>query len=183
MIVAGPPRLDKDKKLVIVEAGPPRLDNIINFNIMIQGVVIKKIEKLEDSRGWLAEIYRSDEDRYQSAMGYVSLTKPGVVRGPHEHRLQSDLFVFLGPGNFELHLWDNRKDSPTQGEYFKLVVGAENPVTVLVPPRVVHGYKCVSEISAWSINLPDKLYKGAGKKEEVDEIRWEKDPESPYKIA
>ena len=33
-----------------------------------------------------------------------------------------------------------------------------------------------------SINLPDKLYKGDGKKEEIDEIRWEQDLESPYKI-
>jgi len=30
--------------------------------------------------------------------------------------------------------------------------------------------------------LPDKLYKGANKKEEIDEIRWEEDKNSPYKI-
>jgi len=33
-----------------------------------------------------------------------------------------------------------------------------------------------------SINMPDKLYKGVLKQDEIDEIRWEKDPESPYKI-
>jgi hypothetical protein len=46
----------------------------------------------------------------------------------------------------------------------------------------VHGYKCISDVPAYSINLPDKLYKGKDKSEEVDEIRWEKDENSPFKI-
>lgn len=149
---------------------------------MIQGVVVKKLNKFEDERGWLMEIFRTDELQYQPVMSYVSVTKPGVVRGPHEHQFQSDLFVFLGPGSFELHLWDRRENSETKGEYLKLEAGENDPMAVIVPPGVVHGYKCVSETPAWSINLPDKLYKGQDKKEEVDEIRWEKDPESPYKI-
>lgn len=128
------------------------------------------------------EIFRTDELKYQPVMSYVSVTKPGVVRGPHEHKFQSDLFVFLGPGSFELHLWDRREGSETEGEHFQAEFGENNPAAVIVPPGVVHGYKCVSESPAWCINLPDKLYKGEGKKEEVDEIRWEKDPDSPYKI-
>lgn len=148
----------------------------------MQGVIIKKITKNEDSRGWLAEIYRDDEINYKPAMSYVSVTKSGIARGPHEHKFQSDCFVFTGPGKFELYLWDNREGSETKGEYLKMEVGAENPTMVIVPPGVVHGYKCVSEEDAYCINLPDKLYKGEGKKEEADEIRWEQDPNSPFKI-
>jgi dTDP-4-dehydrorhamnose 3,5-epimerase len=51
-----------------------------------------------------------------------------------------------------------------------------------VPPGVVHGYKCISQGPALSINLPDKLYKGVLKADEIDEIRWEEDKNSPYKI-
>lgn len=149
---------------------------------MLRGVIIKKLEKFSDDRGWLAEIYREDDAKYQPAMGYVSVTKPGIVRGPHEHKFQSDFFVFVGPGSFNLFLWDNRKDIETFGRQETIEVGENNPVGVLVPPGVVHGYKCISEIPAYSINLPDKLYKGEGKKEEVDEIRWEKDANSPFKI-
>ena len=148
----------------------------------MEGVIIKKLIKNEDSRGWLAEIYRNDELNYQPVMGYVSATKSGVIRGPHEHKFQSDCFVFVGPGKFEFHLWDNRENSETKGEYLKIEVGEANPTMVIVPPGVVHGYKCVSEEDAYSINLPDKLYKGPNKSEEVDEIRWEKDPNSPFKI-
>lgn len=150
---------------------------------MIQGVVIKNIQRFQDERGWLGEIFRNDETDYRSAMAYVSMTKPGVVRGPHEHVHQSDCFVFIGPGNFRLHLWDGRKESETFGENLEIEVGENNPMYVIVPPGVVHGYKCIGDENAYCINLADKLYKGEGKKEEVDEIRWEKDPNSPFKIV
>ncbi|MDD3285375.1 MAG: dTDP-4-dehydrorhamnose 3,5-epimerase family protein [Patescibacteria group bacterium] len=149
---------------------------------MIKGVIIKEIKKFSDDRGWLMEIYRRDESDSAPAMSYVSLTLPGVVRGPHEHVYQSDFFVFIGPGRFRLHLWDRRTDSATKGEKMEIEVGEDNPCSVLVPPGVVHGYQCISEVPALSINLPDKLYKGVLKQDEIDEIRWEQNPESPYKI-
>lgn len=149
---------------------------------MIDGVIIKRLKKNEDARGWLAEIYRNDEFEYTPAMSYVSATKPGVARGPHEHKSQSDFFVFMGPGRFRVYLWDNRAGSETYKEKMELEGGEGEEIAVLVPPGVVHGYKCISEIDGWSINLPNKLYAGVGKKESVDEIRWEKDAESPFKI-
>jgi len=148
----------------------------------MEGVIIKKIIKFEDGRGWLAEVWRSDEMNYQPVMSYVSATKPGVIRGPHEHVHQSDCFIFLGPGNFELYLWDARPGSKTSGQYEKMKMGEKNPVFVLVPPGIVHGYKNISNQDAFCINLPDKLYKGKGKKEEADEVRWEGKADSPYKI-
>ncbi len=149
---------------------------------MIEGVIIKNLQKYDDQRGWLAEIWRSDEVDYTPAMAYASITKAGVARGPHEHVKQSDYFVFFGPGTFELHLWDRRENSSTKEEYFKEEFGENNPAVVIVPPGVVHGYKNISDTDALSINLADKLWRGVGKKEEVDEIRWEVDPNSPYKI-
>lgn len=150
---------------------------------MIEGVIIKQLNKFEDDRGWLTEIYRGDELNYNPIMSYVSSTKPGIVRGPHEHTKQSDCFVFIGPGDFELHLWDNREKSKTNGQYLKISAGENNPTMVIVPPGVVHGYKNISGKDAWCINLPDKLYKGKKKQEEVDEKRWEEKKDSQYKIT
>ncbi|MBU0536213.1 MAG: dTDP-4-dehydrorhamnose 3,5-epimerase family protein [Nanoarchaeota archaeon] len=150
---------------------------------MIKGIIIKDLNKNEDQRGWLSEVYRKDENNFKPVMTYVSFTNFGQKRGPHEHRLQSDFFVFLGPGDFELYLWDNRKDSPTFGENMKVVVGENNKVSVVVPPGVVHGYKAISKSGSLSINLPDKLYKGENKKDEVDEIRYEEDNDSRFKIV
>lgn len=150
---------------------------------MIDGVIIKELKKNEDDRGYLMEVYRHDELDYQVAMSYLSWTKPGVVRGPHEHTYQSDYFIFPGPGTFRLYLWDRRPLSPTTGEKITLDVGVDNPTVVIVPPGVVHGYQAISAEPALSINFPDKLYRGISKGSEVDEIRWEKDSNSPYKIS
>ncbi|MBD3248044.1 dTDP-4-dehydrorhamnose 3,5-epimerase [Candidatus Falkowbacteria bacterium] len=149
---------------------------------MIDGVIVKELKKYEDERGWLAEIYRKDEDEYQPAMSYISITMPGKVRGPHEHVKQTDFFVFAGPGTFEVYLWDRRERSATRDQHMRFEVGEGRPAVVVVPPGVVHGYKCVSEKPAMSINMPDKLYKGEAKKEDIDEIRWEDNQDSPYKI-
>ncbi|PIR92131.1 dTDP-4-dehydrorhamnose 3,5-epimerase [Candidatus Falkowbacteria bacterium CG10_big_fil_rev_8_21_14_0_10_44_15] len=157
---------------------------------MIEGVITKKITISKDKRGWLAEFWRSDEMKnFVPVMAYVSMTKSGFVRGPHEHVYQSDCFVFVGPGSFHLHLWDARTathrhgPSQTAKQYEILRVGEKNPTLVIVPPGVVHGYKCVSKTDGYVINIPDKLYAGEGKKEEVDEIRWESNSQSPYKIT
>jgi dTDP-4-dehydrorhamnose 3,5-epimerase len=157
---------------------------------MIDGVIIKKLPLNKDHRGWLAEFWRSDEMKnFSPAMGYASMTKPGIVRGPHEHVYQSDCFIFVGPGSFHLHLWDARTaahrhgPSKTAKQYEVLRVGEKNPTLVIVPPGVVHGYKCVSKTDGLCINLPNKLYRGEGKKDDVDEIRWEDNPASPYKIS
>lgn len=149
---------------------------------MINGVIIKELKKYEDNRGFLMEAYRRDEVDLSPAMTYISLTMPGISRGPHEHVFQTDYFIFPGPGEFKLYLWDRREESKTKGEKLELIVGASNPCAVTVPPGVVHGYKCISSEAALSINLPDKLYKGIAKAEEVDEIRWENEENSPYKI-
>ncbi|MBN1646323.1 dTDP-4-dehydrorhamnose 3,5-epimerase family protein [Candidatus Woesearchaeota archaeon] len=150
---------------------------------MIDGVVVKNLETFSDDRGWLIEIFRRDSDGFNAKMSYLSMTKFGVVRGPHEHARQSDFFVFIGPGSFELHLWDNRKQSKTYGEYVMIEVGEDNKVSVLVPPGVVHGYKSISEEGSVCINLPNELYAGEGKTEEVDEIRHEDNPHSRFRIA
>ena len=149
---------------------------------MINDVLISPLSTYEDERGWLKEIYRADEHDFQAVMSYISFTKYQTVRGPHEHAHQTDFFVFIGPGDFELYLWDNRPDAPTYKEQMVITAGESNPISVRVPPGVVHGYKSISPTGSLSINLPDKLYKGENKHEEVDEIRHEQTPNSPFQI-
>ncbi len=151
---------------------------------MIENVKVESLKKYTDNRGWLTECFRQDELEAGlfPAMLYVSQTQPGIARGPHEHVEQTDIFVFLGPGAFRVYLWDARKDSSTYGEKMSFEAGADNPTRVIVPPGVVHAYKCVSETPGLVLNAPDKLYAGRGKKEKVDEIRHENEPNSPYQM-
>jgi dTDP-4-dehydrorhamnose 3,5-epimerase len=155
------------------------------MNCNIHGIIIKKLSQHDDKRGWLIELFRQDEiddKKYNPVMAYVSRTKPGVARGPHEHVRQADFFCFIGPSTFRLYLWDNRRDSPTYGNAFQLDAGSENKVSVLVPPGVVHAYKNIGPVDGIVYNAPNRLYAGEGRKEPVDEIRHEDDPNSPFKI-
>ncbi|MFT5144044.1 MAG: dTDP-4-dehydrorhamnose 3,5-epimerase [Rhodothermales bacterium] len=141
------------------------------------------LRRFSDDRGWLSEIFRVDEppDGHELAMAYISETLPGVARGPHEHVAQTDLFAFFD-GIFRVFLWDNRVDSPTYGTRQVFVTGRENPTTLRVPPGVVHAYRCESEIPSLILNCPDKLYAGPGRAEEVDEVRHEDEPDSPFRM-
>jgi dTDP-4-dehydrorhamnose 3,5-epimerase len=150
----------------------------------IDGIIARNLAAYRDQRGWLIEIFRQDEidAGYAPVMAYISETLPGVVRGPHEHVDQSDLFGFIGPSTFAIYLWDSRKSSPTCGVRTKLLAGAEAPMTVIVPPGVVHAYKNIGSIPGWVLNCPNRLYRGPGKSEPVDEIRHEEIADSPYII-
>ncbi len=145
------------------------------------GVVVRPIRRHEDARGWLAELFRRDElpEGFDPAMAYLSVTRPGVARGPHEHAHQTDGFAFLD-GEYELHLWENRPDHPERSETLR--VGAAAPCVVFVPPGVVHAYRNVGPADAFVLNFPDKLYAGWGRAEPVDEIRHEDDPGARFRL-
>ncbi len=145
----------------------------------MEGVIIKELSQFNDERGWLVEIFREDEFDFKPLMSYISMTKPGVSRGPHEHLHQSDFFCFFG--NFRLYLWDNRKGSSTYQQQITLETNGK-PHIAIVPPHVVHGYKNIGTIEALVLNMPDSLYRGKGKMQPVDEIRYEGDPSAPFRM-
>lgn len=145
------------------------------------GVVVRSLKKNSDARGWLMELFRIDElpEGFRPAMSYLSVTLPGVARGPHEHADQTDGFAFLS-GTYRLYLWENRVGHEPAS--LVLEVGERNPVMVLVPPGVVHAYRNVGDAEAFVLNFPDRLYAGWARAEPVDEIRHESDPGSPFKL-
>ena len=149
----------------------------------IDGCIIRPLSCFEDARGWLCEAYRVDEigEAFIPAMSYVSMTRPGIARGPHEHTDQADLFAFFD-GEILLYLWDMRNGSPTYGRRYTTTVGVNNPVTVLVPAGVVHAYRNCGNSDALTINCPNRLYAGWNREEEVDEIRHEDDEDSPFRL-
>lgn len=150
----------------------------------IEGVVIRELKRYTDQRGWLIELFRHDEiePEFHPVMSYVSLTKPGVARGPHEHADQADCFCFIGPSTFRLYLWDNRPGSPVYRQRFTIDVGENAPTLVIVPKGVAHAYRNVGEVDGLVYNAPNQLFMGEGKNQPVDEIRHEDDPDTPFKL-
>ncbi len=138
----------------------------------LPGVIIKSLKRYTDSRGWLIELFRQDElpEGFEPIMGYISLTHPGVARGPHEHRHQADGFAFIS-GTFEITLWENRPGRERARQVLR--AGEDNPIFLVVPPGIVHAYRNVGTQDAFVLNFPNRLYAGWGRAEPVDEIRHE----------
>lgn len=150
----------------------------------IHDVVVRPLTKFIDERGWLAEQFRTDELEQEQVpvMSYISMTQPGVARGPHEHREQTDYFCFIGPSNFKVYLWDTRPGSPSCGVKQIIYAGADSPLAVIVPPGIVHAYRNIGMENGIVFNAPNRLYAGEGKRDPVDEIRHEESGDSPYRL-
>ncbi len=146
----------------------------------MKGVILNDVAIHTDKRGSLVELYRLDEavklykeleaDPIISEMSYMSWTLPGEMRGPHEHREQTDYFFFTGPGDFRLYVWNNAGDS----EFYD--IGHRAPRAVIIEPGIVHAYENISDVPGLVTNFPNKLYRGWNKSKPVDEIRHENDP-------
>ena len=150
----------------------------------VQDVIVRRLQRYDDSRGWLIELFRSDDlpAEFLPVMAYISSTRPGIARGPHEHVDQADLFCFLGPSNFQLRMWDNRADSPTYRKVMTLVAGEDNPQVVIVPKGVVHAYQNIGDKDGIVINCPNRLYRGDQRHDVIDEIRHEDDPHTIFRM-
>ncbi len=125
---------------------------------MINGVEIKKLKFIRDERGRLAEILRNDEKFFEGfAQVYVTTALPGVVKGWHYHKKQSDHFFCIF-GKMRVGLYDSRPDSTTFKEVQEIIMTFEEPALLKIPPLVYHGFKCISKEEAAIINMPTELY-------------------------
>ena len=125
---------------------------------MIDGVKVKKLKLIPDERGRLMEILRRDDDIFKKfGQVYMTTARPGIVKAWHFHRKQDDNFTCIS-GKMRLALYDARKSSPTYKEINDFIISLEDPMLVVIPRRVYHGFKCVSETEAIVINTPTRSY-------------------------
>ena len=73
-------------------------------------------------------------------------------------------------------------DSATYRNVMTLIVGADNPKSVLIPKGVVHAYQNIGKVDGIVINCPNRLYMGDGRREPIDEIRHEDDHDTIFRM-
>lgn len=147
------------------------------MNNQIEGVKTKLLRVIPDERGWLMEILRNDEEVFQQfGQVYITTGYPGVVKGWHYHKKQTDNFTCVY-GMMKVVLYDAREDSRTKGNIIELFVGEKNPLLVSVPPGVYHGFKAIGTETAYFLSVPTLPYNY----QEPDEYRLPPDTnEIPY---
>jgi dTDP-4-dehydrorhamnose 3,5-epimerase len=126
---------------------------------LIDGVHVKPLKVIADERGYLMEMMRKDDPFFQRfGQTYVSVAYPGVVKGWHYHKIQTDHFVIV-KGMMKVVLYDDREGSPTRGTVNEFFMGEKNPILLTIPPGVWHGMKGIGTEPAMLVNTPTEPYK------------------------
>lgn len=136
---------------------------------MIDGVTTKELRVIPDERGFLMEMLRCDDEIFQKfGQVYLSVAYPGVVKGWHYHKKQTDNFVVVR-GMLKVVLYDQREGSKTHGVVNEFFMGEKNPILLVIPPMVVHGVKAVGSEPGYLVNCPTEPYNHS----EPDEYRFD----------
>ena len=125
---------------------------------MIEGVKTKKLKVIADERGWLMEVLRCDDDIFKKfGQVYITTAYPGVVKGWHYHKKQTDNFTCIH-GMMKVALYDAREKSPTFKEINEFFIGEKNPLLITVPPLIYHGFKAIGTETAYFMSIPTEPY-------------------------
>ena len=110
---------------------------------MIAGVMIKKLVRHPDERGYFEELIRKTDEFFAEGFGQLSHSymEPGIVKAWHLHKTQVDWWYCV-TGNIKMAVYDLRADSPTFKEINEFLLGdeADNSI-VKIPYGVAHGMK------------------------------------------
>ena len=130
----------------------------------IQNLVVITPRVFEDSRGYFFEAYNQAKFHengieYQFIQDNQSFSKRGVIRGLH---LQINPFaqaklVRVLEGEILDVAVDLRKNSPTYGQHFSVLLSAENKKQLMVPHGFAHGFSVLSETASVMYKV-DQLY-------------------------
>lgn len=130
----------------------------------IPDLVILTPAVFEDERGYFFESYsKSKLERLGIHIDFVqdnqSFSKRGTLRGLHYQNppfAQTKLVRVLQGEIMDVAV-DLRKDSPTFGKYFGIVLSSENKKQLLVPQGFAHGFSVLSETAVVSYKC-DQYY-------------------------
>ncbi len=110
---------------------------------MIDGVMIKKLARHPDERGYFEEIIRITDDFFTEGFGQLSHSYmvAGVVKAWHLHKTRIDWW-FCVTGKIKAVLYDKRDESKTKGETNEILLGdAPDNIVLKIPAGVAHGMK------------------------------------------
>lgn len=126
---------------------------------LIKGVKFKQLKVICDERGRLMEMLRCDDKDFFTKFGqlYATTVYPGVVKGWHYHKKQTDNFIVV-KGMAQVVLYDSRKKSPTYGQINEFFMGEHNSSMLQIPPFVYHGFKGIGTEEAIIICFPTEPY-------------------------
>jgi len=139
---------------------------------MIEGVKITPLKQIKDSRGKIMHMLRSDSSIFKSfGEIYFSTVNPKIIKAWHLHKEATLNYVCL-KGKVELALFDDRKESKTNGQYQKIFLSPNDYFLVTIPPFIWNGFKGLDQNESFIANCLDQPH------DENEMVR--KNPEDRY---
>jgi dTDP-4-dehydrorhamnose 3,5-epimerase len=142
----------------------------------------------EDSRGYFFEAYNQAKFEqngiaYEFIQDNQSFSKRGVIRGLHlqdKPFAQAKLVRVLQGEILDVAV-DLRKNSPTYGQHFSVVLSAENKKQLMVPHGFAHGFSVLSETASVLYKVDQVYHKESERGIRYDDpalgIDWKVRPE------
>jgi dTDP-4-dehydrorhamnose 3,5-epimerase len=106
---------------------------------MIHGVHISHLQRHDDERQTLVEVFKSSSIRQVT----MCVMHKGVTKLRHFHRNQTDTW-HVAEGQLRVCLCDLRSESPTFGKSYVFTLYGDKPQVVTIPPLVAHGCEVIS---------------------------------------
>ncbi len=153
----------------------------------IKDLVVLIPEVFEDERGYFFEAYNQAKFIqngiiYQFIQDNQSFSKRGVIRGLHLqiNPYEQAKLVRVLQGEILDVAVDLRKNSPTYGQHFSVVLSSQNKKQLMVPHGFAHGFSVLSETASVLYKV-DQVYnkeseRGIRYDDPILAIDWQLEP-------
>lgn len=146
-------------------------------------ILIEDRKWIYDHRGSLVEVVRGDPtidptygpvDTFRFGQVYCTTIRPGVVKGFHLHKRQTDrIFLLQGMVRFvgirvqdpvsettsaTLAIESSKQWNIPDDIILDLIVTAQDPKLITIPPMIWHAFQNIGSVDALVINVPDIAY-------------------------
>jgi dTDP-4-dehydrorhamnose 3,5-epimerase len=117
---------------------------ILTGNDLIEGVQIIPLRRIPDERGTIFHMLRRTDPHFiEFGEIYFATVYQNVIKGWHKHRDMTLNYTCIS-GRIKLVIYDDRGDSPTQGNLMEVYMGTDNHALAVIPPGVWNGFKGMS---------------------------------------
>lgn len=127
----------------------------------IEGLYVIEPKIFGDERGYFMETYQYEDFKAAGLMmtfvqDNQSLSKKGVLRGMHFQKThpQGKLVRALVGSIYDVAI-DLRKNSPTYGKYYGVILSDENKRMFYIPEGFAHGFLVLSDTAVFSYKCTD----------------------------
>lgn len=108
---------------------------------MIDGVKITPLKQIFDERGKVMHMLRDDSPVFTNfGEIYFSCTYPGAIKAWHMHTEMTLNYAVIH-GSIKCVLFDDRPESPTNGNIVEYFLSPENYCLITVPSLIWNGWK------------------------------------------